>query len=160
MATYRLTVNESYSSMIEEKQAQDLDLLTDDGSSYHLIDKINSYKIQLLGFDINNKHIHVKLAGKVFDITIEDSFDILAKDLGLSAVVNKKIQELKSPMPGLVLEVMANPGDTVQEGDPLLILEAMKMENVIKSPADGIIKAVLVKQKEAIEKSQILIEFE
>jgi biotin carboxyl carrier protein len=76
-----------------------------------------------------------------------------------SLVVNK-IFDVKSPMPGLVLEVNVAPGAEVKKGDSLVILEAMKMENVIKSPADGIIKEVFVKPTEAVEKNVVLISFE
>jgi biotin carboxyl carrier protein len=62
-------------------------------------------------------------------------------------------------MPGLVLEVRVKVGDTVKKGDPLLVLEAMKMENILKSPADGIIQKVHVQKSAAVEKNQTLINF-
>ena len=55
---------------------------------------------------------------------------------------------------------MAEPGKTVQKGDPLLILEAMKMENVIKAAGEGRVKAVKVQQGVAVEKGQLLLEME
>ena len=60
----------------------------------------------------------------------------------------------------MVLEISVSPGDQVQEGDTLLILEAMKMENVIKAPGEGTVKSILVKPKDAIEKNAVLIEME
>ena len=63
-------------------------------------------------------------------------------------------------MPGLILSIDVSPGQEVQEGDRLLILEAMKMENSFNSPRAGIIKSVVVKQGEAVDKGQLLIEFE
>ena len=63
-------------------------------------------------------------------------------------------------MPGLVLEVAAEIGQEVKKGDPLLILEAMKMENVIKSMGEGKVKAIHIKQGEALEKGQLMIEME
>jgi biotin carboxyl carrier protein len=63
-------------------------------------------------------------------------------------------------MPGLILEIHVQTGQEVNEDDPLLILEAMKMENVITSPRDGIIKSITVKKGETVDKNQLLIEFE
>ena len=79
--------------------------------------------------------------------------------MGLENALTPKISDLKAPMPGLVLQVLVNPGDTVAKGDKILVLEAMKMENAIKSPTDGIISDVFVKQGLAVDKNQLLITF-
>jgi biotin carboxyl carrier protein len=63
-------------------------------------------------------------------------------------------------MPGLILEIQVKEGQDVKEDDTLLILEAMKMENVIHSPREGIIKSINVKQGETVDKDSLLIEFE
>ncbi|MCL4147810.1 UNVERIFIED_CONTAM: hypothetical protein GTU68_000861 [Idotea baltica] len=63
-------------------------------------------------------------------------------------------------MPGLVLEIMVEVGQFVAVGDALLILEAMKMENVIKAQGEGVIKDIVVKQGAAVEKGQLLIVLE
>ena len=62
-------------------------------------------------------------------------------------------------MPGLVLGISINAGEKVTKGDTLLILEAMKMENVIKSPTDGVIKSIAVKKGETVEKNQVILNF-
>ena len=63
-------------------------------------------------------------------------------------------------MPGLVLEILVEPGHSVNAGDPLMILEAMKMENVLKSPGQAIVKSVEVVKGAPVEKNQVLIHFE
>jgi biotin carboxyl carrier protein len=63
-------------------------------------------------------------------------------------------------MPGLILEINVAVGQHVAENDPLLILEAMKMENSFLSPRDGIIKSIVVVKGQAVDKGQLLIEFE
>ena len=55
---------------------------------------------------------------------------------------------------------MVEPGGLVKKGEGLVVLEAMKMENIIRSPADGIIKSIDVKISDAVEKNQVLIKFE
>ena len=69
------------------------------------------------------------------------------------------VASLKAPMPGLIIKINVKNGQEVKKGDALLVLEAMKMENVIKSPADLVVKQVLARPKEAVEKDQTLIKF-
>ena len=84
---------------------------------------------------------------------VSGSFD------NLSAVL-KHVNSIKAPMPGLILDIHVKQGQEVKEDEGLLILEAMKMENVITSPRDGVIKSVNIVKGEAIDKGHLLIEFE
>ena len=59
----------------------------------------------------------------------------------------------------MVLKILVTEGDQVKKGDALLVLEAMKMENIIKSPADGLVKKINAVQGTAVEKNQVLIQF-
>jgi biotin carboxyl carrier protein len=70
-----------------------------------------------------------------------------------------KVSEIKAPMPGLVLRILASEGEEVQKGGNLLVLEAMKMENIIKAPADVIIKSVKVNPGDKVEKNQVMMIF-
>jgi biotin carboxyl carrier protein len=63
-------------------------------------------------------------------------------------------------MPGLVVRLEVEPGQTLPPGAGVLVLEAMKMENEIRSPGGGRVKAVLVRPGQAVEKGQVLVEFE
>ena len=78
----------------------------------------------------------------------------------MESMTKVEIKELKSPMPGLVIKIDIKPGDSVAKGDPLMILEAMKMENQIKSKGDGVIAEILVNEGQAVEKNELLIRFE
>ena len=62
-------------------------------------------------------------------------------------------------MPGMVLNILVTEGQDIKKGDPLIVLEAMKMENVLKSPTDGIVKKINVNKGIAVEKNQVLIQF-
>ena len=79
--------------------------------------------------------------------------------MGLNAAISQKVNEVKAPMPGLVLRALVEEGAAVKKGDSLLVLEAMKMENVIKSPVDAVVAKIPVKQGQAVEKNQVLIQF-
>jgi biotin carboxyl carrier protein len=63
-------------------------------------------------------------------------------------------------MPGLILDINVTEGELVAEDTPLLILEAMKMENVITSPREGVIKSITVKKGDTVDKKQLLISYE
>jgi pyruvate carboxylase subunit B len=67
---------------------------------------------------------------------------------------------LKAPMPGLVVRVLVNPGDTVVPGQGLVVVEAMKMENELRANAAATVKAVLVQPGQAVEKGMLLVEME
>ena len=70
------------------------------------------------------------------------------------------VNDIKAPMPGLILEVNVKEGDEVKEGDYLLVLEAMKMENALTAPRDAVIKSISVEKGQTVEKNQLLIEME
>jgi biotin carboxyl carrier protein len=80
--------------------------------------------------------------------------------MGLSATANNVMKELKAPMPGLIYELKVKAGDSVEKGDVLLILVAMKMENAIKAVGEGVVKQINVNLNDSVEKGQVLITFE
>lgn len=126
----------------------------------HVIYNHRSYNIEVVEENRQDKTCTVKVNGNVYEIKIEDSYDQLLKQLGMDAGQTSKIRSVKAPMPGLVLNIMVKEGTTVIKGDSLLVLEAMKMENMIKSPADGTVKKISITQGDKVEKNDILIEFD
>jgi biotin carboxyl carrier protein len=97
--------------------------------------------------------------GRNYQVILKDQFDLLLEKMGLNNTSSGKVNNIKAPMPGLIIDMRVSAGDMVKSGDSLLILEAMKMENIIKSPGEGIVKSVKVKKGESVEKNQVLIEF-
>ena len=95
-----------------------------------------------------------------YEVDISDRLDLLINEMGFALGSVKDIASIEAPMPGLILEINVKEGQEVSEDDPLLILEAMKMENVITSPRNGVIKHIAVTKGEAVEKNRLLIEFE
>ncbi|MCC6818785.1 MAG: biotin/lipoyl-binding protein [Bacteroidia bacterium] len=137
-----------------------LDILSvQDGKFFHMIYNQHSYMFELIGFDKESKTYRIGFDGRVYEIGVKDRFDQLLKSMGLDQVSKPKVNEVKAPMPGLVLSIKVTENQEVKKGDPILILEAMKMENIIKSPIDGIVKQILVSDKQAVDKNQALITF-
>jgi biotin carboxyl carrier protein len=123
----------------------------------HLMVDNKQYAIQIL--KIEGKEVKLRINGKQTQMQLSDPMDQLLQNLGLDKLMNKGISQVKSPMPGLVLKVLVSNGQEVKKGDALLILEAMKMENVIKSPTDGVIKQIHIKERDALEKNKLMIDF-
>lgn len=140
--------------------AKTVDVLADSGAKCHILMDHKSYSTEILEYNKESKVARVKVNGRVYTISIKDRFDDLLKSLGMESAGTKKVKDIKAPMPGLVLDIMVASGQAVQKDSPLLILEAMKMENVIKSPAEGVIKKVTAVKGTAVEKNTVLIEFE
>ncbi|MEH3112125.1 acetyl-CoA carboxylase biotin carboxyl carrier protein subunit [Pedobacter terrae] len=125
----------------------------------HVLYKNRSFNTELVDINKVEKTCKIKVNGNIYQISIEDQFDVLLKQLGLDNLTTNKVSEIKAPMPGLVLKILVEENAEVKKGDNLLILEAMKMENILKSSTDGVVKKILIKQGDKVEKNQILVQF-
>lgn len=148
----------SYS--VSNENLNQLDILQTGPNEYHLIKDDQSYLCSVNAIDWSNKEMVLSLNGKEVSVEISDHVDQLVEKLGLSVAAVAKSNDAFAPMPGLVLEVLVNVGEEIEAGTPLLILEAMKMENVLKSEGAGLVKSISVKKGDAVEKRQLLIEIE
>lgn len=160
MSEYTITVNEQYQFELQAEQAKQLDLVSLDGEHFHVLKGEQTYQARLVDADWNTKTLHIKVNGTIYTVDVKDSFDQLVNELGLSAAASQRVDEVKAPMPGLVLSVEVSLGQTIAEGEALLILEAMKMENVIKAPSEVVIAEINIEAGQAVEKNQVLIRFE
>jgi biotin carboxyl carrier protein len=128
-------------------------------SAYHVINNLQSYNVEVVSFDATAKTAEIKVNNNTYNVTAKDQFDILLDKLGLSSLNAAKVSEIKAPMPGMVLKVFVNEGMEIKKGDNLFVLEAMKMENIIKAPADVTVKKVKIKPGDKVEKGQVLMMF-
>ena len=142
-----------------ENPSKSLKIVKQNDETLLLITPNKVYTISCLNVNHETKTLTLLYNGNKFTASITEPIDEILKSMGLENALTPKISDLKAPMPGLVLQVLVNAGDEVSKGDKILVLEAMKMENAIKSPTDGIVGDVLVSQGMAVDKNQVLITF-
>jgi len=129
------------------------------GQASILLDN-KSYTAQIEKLDKENKELVLKIDGQRYTLGIKEDIDILLDKMGINLSALQKAAPLKAPMPGMILKVLVEPGQQVNKGDALLILEAMKMENVLKASGSATIKSIKAEEKTAVEKGAVLIEME
>jgi biotin carboxyl carrier protein len=144
---------------LNEKAIQ-WDLQAINEHTFHAIYQGKSFTIEVVKADFSEKNFLLKINGQKIEYSAKDATDLLLEKMGLQGKSSAKINHLKAPMPGLIVDVRVAVGQKVSKGENLLVLEAMKMENIIKSPTEGTIKAIKVQKGENVEKNKILIEFE
>ncbi len=157
---FKVNVNSNVELDISSEDVTNLDAIKISDSSYHLLHNNKSYQSEIISSNFNSKSYEVKINNNSYHINILNDLDMLIKEMGFSIGTTKHIDLIKAPMPGLILEINVTKGQKVKENDPLLILEAMKMENVLISPREGIIKSISVKKGDPVDKGALLIEFE
>ena len=134
---------------------QPVDLIRLGQNRYSLIINGHSHEIGADGSHDGFKIFYESLSEQFL---VED-FEIarIKKEAGIDDSV--KQLNVIAPMPGLIVKINCAEGDEVAQNQPLLVMEAMKMENDIKSPKTGRVKSILVTSGDSVEKGQALVEF-
>lgn len=156
--SYEIDWKDEFSGLLNGSDFE-IDSIKTGAQSFHIIRDSKSFRVDIEDVNWEDKQVKLKVNGNSYSVKISDPFDALLKEMGLENIGVKKVNELKAPMPGLVLETKVKEGQEIVKGDALIVLEAMKMENVLKSPTDGVIKRVAVENGNTVDKNQILIEF-
>lgn len=119
-----------------------------------------NYDAELVKVDRSERSFTVRVNNGLYHLNVKDRFDLLLEKLGIYEMRGTQVLDVKAPMPGMVLSVNVKDGDEVTEGDPVVVLEAMKMENVLKAAGDGKVKQVHVNKGDTVEKNEVMVEFE
>lgn len=157
---YKVTVNNSKNFSASASQIESMDAVTITSKKFHILKDSQPYTAEIVQADFLAKTYNVKVNGNLYTVAISNPLDQLIKEMGFEVGASKQVNVIKAPMPGLILEMSVSVGQEVKENDCLLILEAMKMENSFLSPRAGIIKSISASKGDAVEKGQLLIEFE
>lgn len=138
----------------------EMDTVSSQEGVFHLLKDNKSYNIEIISSDTKKKKFEILINGDFYSVDVKDETDLLLAEMGFDALADVVEAEMKAPMPGLVIDVLVKVGDEIKKGDPLLVLEAMKMENTLKSVREGVIKAVKCKKQDVVVKGAVLLEFE
>lgn len=135
-------------------------LLDKQGDAITFLYEDTVFKALIKSVDADNKTYTINIDGLDIKVKLKTDLDQLIDSMGYSNVAKVSSKEVKSPMPGLVVQIFAALGQEVQTGDNLLSLEAMKMENIIKAHGSGKVKHISVSKGQSVNKGQVLITFE
>ena len=138
---------------------KDIEIIQKDQETLIVITENKVYTLYCTYIDKENKTITFLKNGENIKIELREPLDEILKSMGLEDAMTPKVSDVKAPMPGLVLEVNVKPGDHVKNGDTIVVLEAMKMENSIKSPIEAIVQSVSVEKGQAVDKNAVLVNF-
>jgi biotin carboxyl carrier protein len=158
-ASFRVQVND-FTFTFDQQEIDTCDFIRLSPTTFNLIREFRSVNATLLESDPTAKNLAIEIDGETFQVTIKDELDQKLDNMGYSNLSTKHVKEIKAPMPGLVVSVSVQEGQEVKEGERVLILEAMKMENSILLHADGRIRKVNVAAGQAVDKGQVLVELE
>lgn len=156
---YRIEVDERLELQFDSRE-HGLEIYHQEKDEIYFRQEGKNYKAELINLDRYEKTMTVLMNGEYFSLDINDKVDLMIEEMGLELDAEQNIKEILAPMPGQVLEVLAKSGQEIQEGEGLLVLVAMKMENLIKSPISGIISEVSIQSEDVVDKGQVLIRFE
>ena len=154
---YKVRVNEFEFSFTQE-QIDAVDLIQKSPTLFNLLQNHTSVNATLVKADPSAKIQTIEIEGENFDVQIKDELDQMLDKMGFNTAAGKQIKEIIAPMPGQVLQIAVTEGQQVQEGDTILILVAMKMENSIRINTDAMIKRIAVSSGQAVDKGQVLVE--
>ena len=133
------------------------------GGRYSLLVAGTSYEIYVRRLpkidEQSSRTYEIQLGDQTFEVTVEDERTHMLEGLS-KAGASSGIARVQAPMPGLVVNMLVVPGDSVTAGQTVVILEAMKMENDLPAPIDGTIKEVRVQKGDTVDNGQILVTIE
>jgi biotin carboxyl carrier protein len=162
---FQAKVNNRFEWMIEFKNnavfinehETAFDVLKIKEGSFHVLHQQKSFSAEVIEINKQEKTAIIRVNNNEYTVALKDKFDLLLQQMGMANLAIQKVNDLKAPMPGKVLSIMANVGDMIKKGEPILILEAMKMENILKATADAVVKEIKVKQGDTVEKNAVLV---
>ncbi|WP_067033193.1 acetyl-CoA carboxylase biotin carboxyl carrier protein subunit [Allomuricauda sp. CP2A] len=158
--SYTVKVDGNFDFPLSTDAISTLDVIKSGKDSFHVLKEGTSYLVQIVSSDFNKGLYTISINGNEHEVSIQTPLDELIQKMGFATNGAKNIDSISAPMPGLILDISVEEGQEVKEDEQLLVLEAMKMENIITSPRNGVIKKITVNQGDAVDKKQLLIEFQ
>ena len=157
-AIYRVRIAGAEPVMINPEVLSHLDVIATEDGRYHLLWEGKSIHFEVLSLDLEAKRMVIRAEGQQFQLEVSDALQLMIERLGLQRHRSNALEQLRAPMPGLVLKFLVQPGDHIQPGDPVVILEAMKMENEVRAPFDGVVRSIQATPGQTVLRNDVLAE--
>lgn len=166
MTEYVVTVKDKKNSV---KISENSEILINGKTHHYELIQVNNYSYRLRidqkiydisSVKINSDKFVVSLEGYTYETLVRTALQERATKVIEQQGSAHSLREIKAPMPGMILKIKKKPGEKINLGDSIVILEAMKMENDIKSPAAGVIKNIYVSEGTPVEKGAKLFSIE
>lgn len=158
------------SHLISSDLGNEITVNSDDRSSFKLLEKEGDslkflyeskvYTAEILDYSSDGKSLHVIINNQKLQLTLKDSLDQLIDQMGMTDVSDDNGGDVISPMPGLILKILVEEGQTVEKGEEMLVLEAMKMENLLKAPSSGTVSTIKCESGASVNKGDLLIKID
>lgn len=132
----------------------------DDETFFTLTYNGKQFHGEVLIEDTESNFLKLKINHRVIEVRKQGALDELISALGMDVPKVRQLKELQAPMPGRIVNIAVVVGQELNVGDEILSLEAMKMENVLKAEGTGIVKTIIAKPNQIVDKGSVLIEFE
>ncbi|MEX2601941.1 MAG: biotin/lipoyl-containing protein [Balneolaceae bacterium] len=120
--------------------------------------RVDTHLFRIGDTGIDDQEITFTVNGRWREATVKNEKDLLLEQLGFTRADASSESRIDAPMPGKILRILVEVGQEVEQGEPVVILEAMKMENELKAPSAGTIQAILASTGDSVEKRQPLLE--
>lgn len=156
---FKAVFRDGYTVSSEDIDAAKMDIIYVSNKEMHIIYNQISYLATIIRSDLKTKSYCIEIDGNQYEIQLKNKLDNLIDEMGMNVASNATITALHAPMPGLILDIAIQEGDQINKEDKLFVLEAMKMENIIKSPMDTTIKTIHISKGQKVEKNQLLVTF-
>jgi len=164
----KFEINTSKQSLAVEFSSESNELIIKHGKEQEL--RFQAEKVQrgVYSVLVNNRSFvvgvcpndadRVNVNGTPINLELLDAVHLHLRELGWDTLQEKEAGVISAQIPGLITKIFHAPKDDVTKGDPLFLIEAMKMENEIKSPVDGVVKKINVVEGQTVEKGTNIIE--
>lgn len=120
--------------------------------------RVDTHLFRIGNTGIDDQDITFTVNGRWREAQVKSEKDLLLERLGFTRAKSATESNIKAPMPGKIIRILVEAGQEVEQGEPVVILEAMKMENELKAPVSGTVQAILASTGDTVEKRQPLLE--
>jgi len=155
----KFTIKDPLSDQIKvNKKIVDICLILDDDGFTYLTWKGKRYQAEIV--EKNQNKYTILVNGVSYNISVETPISFKRKKYLEKHKVQSAVEPITAPMPGKIVELLVEENMEIKEGDPIVILEAMKMQNEILSHVSGLVKKIHIRIDSIVNKDDILVEIE